>query len=49
MKKEVPACELAVPALCGALILAKCLSRGEPLRLPTVRHDRAPAVTIQIQ
>lgn len=48
MKKEVLACQLGVLALCGALILAMCLSRGKPLRLPTVWHDGAPAA-IQIQ
>ena len=48
MKKEVLACQLGVLALCGALILAMCLSRGRPLRLPTVWHDGVPAA-IQIQ
>ncbi len=48
MKKEVLACQLSVLALCGALILAMCLSRGKPLRLPTVWHDGVPAA-IQIQ
>ena len=43
MKKEVLACQLGVLALCGALILAMCLSRGKPLRLPTVWHDGVPA------
>lgn len=48
MKKEVLACQLGVLALCGALILAMCLSGGKPLRFPTIRHDGAPA-SVQIQ
>ncbi len=48
MKNEVLACQLSVLALCGALILAMCLSRGKPLRLPTVWHDGVPAA-VQIQ